>query len=81
MNLSRLRVFRLWRVMARRFRQRLHANIERMRTTDQVFMISAAAIIGILGSVGVITFRWLIDTIEFLAWGAVYPVSRRPIPC
>ena len=73
MNLSRLRVFRLWRVMARRFRQRLHANIERMRTTDQVFMISAAAIIGVLGSAGAIAFRWLIGTIEFLAWGGGIP--------
>lgn len=73
MNLSRLRVFRLWRVMARRFRQRLHANIERMRTTDQVFMISAAALIGVLGAGGAIAFRWLIDTIEYLAWGGGIP--------
>ncbi len=73
MNLTRLRVFRLWRVMARRFRQRLHANIERMRTTDQIFMISAAAIIGVLGSAGAIAFRWLIGTIESLAWGGGIP--------
>ncbi|MDE2728217.1 MAG: chloride channel protein [Gemmatimonadota bacterium] len=69
MNLSRLRVFRLWRVMARRFRQRLHANIERMRTTDQVFMISAAVLIGVLGAGGAIAFRELIMFIESVAWG------------
>ena len=69
MNLSRLRVFRLWRVMVRRFRQRLHANIERMRTTDQVFMISAAVLIGVLGAGGAIAFRELIMFIESIAWG------------
>lgn len=69
MNLSRLRVFRLWRVMARRFRQRLHANIERMRTTDQVFVISAAVLIGVLGAGGAIAFRELILFIESVAWG------------
>ena len=73
MNLSRLRVFRLWRVMVRRFRQRLHANVERMRTTEQVFMISAAGLIGVLGAGGAIAFRWLIDTIEYYAWGGAVP--------
>ena len=73
MNLSSLRVFRLWRVMVRRFKQRLHANVERMRTTDQVFMISAAALIGVLGSGGAIAFRWLIDTIEYFSWGGAVP--------
>ncbi len=73
MNLSRLRVFRLWRVMVRRFKQRLHANVERMRTTEQVFMISAAALIGVLGSGGAIAFRWLIDAIESFAWGGGIP--------
>ena len=73
MNLSRLRVLRLWRVIVRRLKQRMHANVERMRTTDQIFMISAAALIGVLGSGGAIAFRWLIDVIESFAWGGGIP--------
>ena len=73
MNLSRLRVLRLWRVIVRRLKQRMHANVERMRTTDQIFMISAAALIGVLGSDGAIAFRWLIDAIESFAWGGDIP--------
>ena len=36
-------------------------------------MISAAALIGVLGSGGAIAFRWLIDTIEYYAWGGAVP--------
>ncbi len=78
MNMSRLRVFRLWRVMVRRFRQRLHANIERMRTTDQVFMIGAAVLIGILGAGGAIAFRELVLFIESVAWDGASPESGAP---
>ena len=50
----------------------MHTNSERMRTTENVFMIGAAIIIGTLAGFGAIGFRWLIHAIQDLShpdWG------------
>ena len=67
-----LKVFHLWQGYSRALLRWMYAGTYRMRTAENLFMMGAAVLMGLLGGFGAIGFRWLIGFVQDMShpdWG------------